>query len=150
MAQELVARRPFGPTSDSVSIMGLGGYHVGQASSIAAAVRIVHDALERAKQAGKVRYVGFAGHKDPEIHLRMLASGCPFDACQLPLNGFDAAFRRFQATVLPELARRHIAAIGMKSLGGDGRVVVYKTSAEHEGEVGRQQHGFTSQEELAL
>jgi len=53
----------------------------------------------------------------------MLAYDFPFDACQLPLNGFDAHFRSFQKRVLPELSRRRIAAIGMKSLGGDGRVV---------------------------
>jgi hypothetical protein len=147
----------------------------------------------------------------------MLASGFPFDACQLPLNGFDAAFRSFQTHVLPELARQGIAAIGMKSLGGDGRVIkkkaagvkdalryamslpvcstvsgidsmkvlrqnlaiardfspmnarqraahersladtaldgrfeLYKTTAEHEGEEGRKQHGFPSQEEVAM
>ena len=66
----------------------------------------VVEALERAKAAGKVRYVGFTGHKDPEIHLRMLSFDFPFDACQLPLNGFDATFRSFQARVLPELERR--------------------------------------------
>ena len=54
--------------------------------------------------------------------------GFPFDACQLPLNGFDATFRSFQASVLPELARRRIAAIGMKSLGGDGRVIKKKAA----------------------
>jgi predicted aldo/keto reductase-like oxidoreductase len=177
----------------------------------------VVDALARAKSEGKVRYVGFTGHKTPEIHLRMLSYGFPFDACQLPLNGFDANFRSFQSQVLPELARQGIAAIGMKSLGGDGRVVtkrvarvadalryamslpvcttvsgvdslrvlrqnlkvaqnfrpmtkherhaferslnsraedgrfeLYKTSAEHEGDVGREQHGFPTQEEVAL
>ena len=73
-----------------------------------------------------MRYVGFTGHKDPEIHLRMLSFDYPFDACQLPLNGFDAHFRSFQKRVLPELARRQIAAIGMKSLGGDGRVIKKK------------------------
>jgi predicted aldo/keto reductase-like oxidoreductase len=83
----------------------------------------VAEALEQAKAQGKVRYVGFTGHKDPEIHLRMLAFEFPFDACQLPLNGFDAGFRSFQSRVLPELARRNIAAIGMKSLGGDGKAV---------------------------
>src|SRR6187549_25751 len=83
----------------------------------------VVEALELAKAQGKVRYVGFTGHKDPEIHLRMLSYDFPFDTCQLPLNGFDAHFRSFQAHVLPELTRRGIAAIGMKSLGGDGRVV---------------------------
>jgi predicted aldo/keto reductase-like oxidoreductase len=176
----------------------------------------VMEALERAKKDGKVRYVGFTGHKDPAILLRMLEPGFPFDACQLPLNGFDASFRSFQEHVLPQLDRRRIAAIGMKSLGGDGRVVrkrrvrvdaalryamslpvcttvsgidsmrvlrqnlriargftamnpderkayeksldvdaldgrfeLYKTTAEHDGDVGRKQHGFPTQEELA-
>ena len=86
----------------------------------------VVEALDRAKQQGKVRYVGFTGHKDPDILLQMLSFDYPFDACQLPLNGFDAHFRSFQKRVLPELARRQIAAIGMKSLGGDGRVIEKK------------------------
>ena len=309
MPSELIARRPFGRSPDSVSIMGLGGYHLGKTRTIAEAVRIVHEAidagitfldnaweyhegeseqrmgraiadrrdavflmtkvcthgrdaktaqrqldqslrrlrtdhldlwqihecvyyndpdrhfaaggvveaLERAKASGKVRYIGFTGHKDPEIHLRMLSFDFPFDACQLPLNGFDAHFRSFQTRVLPELERRRIAAIGMKSLGGNGRAItkrvarvdealryamslpicttvcgvdslkvlrqniriarrfvpmtmeertayerrlldhaldgrfeLYKTSAEHEGEVGRKQHGFPSQDEVAL
>jgi aryl-alcohol dehydrogenase-like predicted oxidoreductase len=177
----------------------------------------VVEALERAKAQGKVRDVGFTGHKDPEIHLRMLSFDFPFDACQLPLNGFDAQFLSFQHSVLPELVRRRIAAIGMKSLSGDGRVIkknaaqvdealryamslpvcttvsgidslrvlrqnleiargfspmnarerkayersladnalderfeLYKTSAEHKGEVGRRQHSFLSQDEVAL
>ena len=176
----------------------------------------VVEALEKARAQGKTRYVGFTGHKDPEIHLRMLSFGFPFDACQLPLNGFDRHFRSFQARVLPDLQRRGVAASGMKSLGGDGRAVrmravraadalryamslavcttvsgidsmkvlrqnlrvargftpmtareraafeqqvaaaaadgryeTYKTTAEHEGAVGRAQHGFPSQEELA-
>jgi aryl-alcohol dehydrogenase-like predicted oxidoreductase len=83
----------------------------------------VIEALDRAKADGKVRYVGFTGHKDPAIHLRMLAERYPFDSCQLPLNGFDAHFRSFEQRVLPELAKQRIAAIGMKSLGGDGRAV---------------------------
>ena len=303
-----IARRPFGSHPDQVSILGLGGYHIGKLRTTAAAVRLVHEAidagitfldnaweyhdgvseermgqaiadrrgsvflmtkvcthgrgatvamrqleqslkrlrtdyldlwqihecvyendpdrhfapggaveaLERAKAQGKVRYVGFTGHKSPEIHLRMLSFQFPFDACQLPLNGFDAGFRSFQAQVLPELARQRIAAIGMKSLGGDGRAIerraaritdalryamslpvcttisgidsarvlqqnvriargfsamsarerrayersltesaadgrfeLYKTTAEHEGAVGRAQHGFPSQEEMA-
>jgi len=309
IAQNLVERRPFGRHSDRVSILGLGGYHIGKVRTVAEAVRIIHEAiaagvnfldnaweyhdgesesrmgraihdrrdsvflmtkvcthgrdarvamrqlheslrrlrtdyldlwqihecvydndperhfakggvveaLEQAKQQGKVRYVGFTGHKDPRIHLRMLSFGFPFDSCQLPLNGFDAEFRSFQQQVLPELARQQIAAIGMKSLGGDGRVIrrtaasaadairyamslpvcttisgidsvkvlrqnlriargfspmtagerrnyeqsvaayagdgrfeLYKTSAEHDGETGRKQHGFPSQEEVAL
>jgi aryl-alcohol dehydrogenase-like predicted oxidoreductase len=80
----------------------------------------VVEALDKARQQGKVRYVGFTGHKDPAIHLRMLAHDYPFDSCQLPLNGFDASFHSFEQQVLPELNRRGIAPIGMKSLGGDG------------------------------
>jgi uncharacterized protein len=304
-----IARRPFGRHQDMISIVGLGGYHLGEAKTVTEAVRIVHasidaginfldnaweyhegeserrmgraiadrrdavflmtkvcthgrgatvalrqleqslrrlrtdhldlwqihecvyyndperhfaaggaiEALTKAQKQGKVRYVGFTGHKDPSIHLRMLSFGYPFDACQLPLNGFDARFRSFQALVLPELARQRIAAIGMKSLGGDGRAIrkrattvddalryamslsvcttvcgvdsmrvlrqhlriargfspmatrerrryearlvdaaldgrfeLYKTSAEHEGDVGRRQHGFPSQDDVAL
>lgn len=87
----------------------------------------VVEALEKARKQGKVRYVGFTGHKDPDIHLQMLSHGFPFDSCQLPLNGFDASFRSFEKRVLPVLARKRIAAIGMKSLGGDGRAVKTKT-----------------------
>jgi predicted aldo/keto reductase-like oxidoreductase len=309
MRELQIHRRRFGRHPDLVSMIGLGGYHLGKAKTVAEAVRIVHEAidaginfldnaweyhdgeserrmgraiadrrgsvflmtkvcthgrdakvamrqlneslrrlrtdyldlwqihecvydndpdrhyvrggvveaLERAKADGKVRYVGFTGHKNPEIHMRMLSFGFPYDACQLPLNGFDADFRSFQSRVLPELQRQKIAAIGMKSLGGDGRVVkkraarvadalryamslpvcttvsgidslkvlrqnlriarlftpmsarerlayerrlaeyaadgrfeLYKTSAEHDGAVGREQHGFPSQEEVAM
>jgi aryl-alcohol dehydrogenase-like predicted oxidoreductase len=83
----------------------------------------VIEALEQARREGKVRFVGFTGHKDPAIHLRMLAHEFPFDTCQLPLNCFDATFRSFEQRVLPELNRRGIAAIGMKPLGGGGEPV---------------------------
>jgi aryl-alcohol dehydrogenase-like predicted oxidoreductase len=176
----------------------------------------VIEALDRAKREGKARFVGFTGHKDPEIHLRMLSFGYPFDACQMPLNVFDASFRSFEQRVLPELHRQRIAPIGMKSLCGsgkavkkkvvrledalryamslpvattisgidsmrvlkqnlrvasdfapftvdqmerlrhrlapaasDGRFELYKTTAQHEGNEGRAQHNFPSQEELA-
>ena len=176
----------------------------------------VVEALDRAKRQGKVRFVGFTGHKDPEIHLRMLSFGYAFDACQMPLNVFDASFRSFEQRVLPELVRQQIAPIGMKSLcghgeassrrvvsaadalryamslpvattvsgidsmkvlkqnvrvadgfkpftaaqmerlrhrmaetAGDGRFERYKTTAEHDGDEGREQHGFPLQEELA-
>ena len=175
----------------------------------------VIDALDRAKAKGLVRYVGFTGHKDPALHLEMLSHGYAFDTCQLPLNCFDATFRSFEQQVLPELARQGIAAIGMKSLGGeadavkkravgakealryamslpvavtvsgidslkvlrqnvsvargfapmrtidmqrmrarcapvavDGRFELYKTTAKHEANVGRRQHGFPPQSEL--
>ena len=177
----------------------------------------VVEALEEARRAGKVRYLGFTGHKDPEIHMQMLSYGFPFDSCQLPLNGFDASFRSFEQRVVPELLRRGIAPLGMKSLGGggeavktktvraadalryamslpvvttisgidsmrvlrqnlriargfepmtaremaahrrklaaaaaDGRFELYKTTAEHDGDEGRKQHGFPTSEELAL
>ena len=304
-----IPRRSFGRHADQISIIGLGGYHLGKTKSVKEAVRIVHEAidagvnfldnaweyhdgeserrmgraikdrrdsvflmtkvcthgrdakvamrqldeslrrlqtdrldlwqihecvyyndparhfarggvieaLERAKAQGKVRYVGFTGHKDPEIHLHMLSFKFPFDACQLPLNGFDRSFRSFQTRVLPELERQEIAAIGMKSLGGDGRAIskkaasvsdalryamslpvcttvtgidslkvlrqnlkiartfspmtgserlgyeysvaglaadgrfeLYKSTAEHEGDVGRAQHGFPSQDEVSI
>jgi aryl-alcohol dehydrogenase-like predicted oxidoreductase len=80
----------------------------------------VVEALTRAKQQGKVRFVGFTGHKDPSIHLAMLAHGYPFDAVQMPLNCFDGTFRSFETAVLPEAVRAGIAPIGMKSLTGAG------------------------------
>jgi predicted aldo/keto reductase-like oxidoreductase len=80
----------------------------------------VIEALDRAKQQGKVRYVGFSGHKDPRIHKRMLDLGYAFDSIQFPINAFDAQFRSFQDIVLPEAVRRGIAVLGMKPFNGDG------------------------------
>jgi aryl-alcohol dehydrogenase-like predicted oxidoreductase len=81
------------------------------------------EALAQAKKEGKVRFVGFTGHKDPSIHLRMLSHDFPFDTVQMPLNCMDANFRSFETHVLPELNRRGIAPLGMKSLGGCGEIV---------------------------
>jgi uncharacterized protein len=81
------------------------------------------EALEQAKKEGKVRFVGFTGHKDPSIHLKMLATGFPFDSVQMPLNAFDANFHSFEQQVLPELNRRGIAALGMKPICGHGTPV---------------------------
>jgi uncharacterized protein len=81
------------------------------------------EALLDAKQQGKVRFIGFTGHKDPEIHLKMLGHDFPFDTVQMPLNCFDATFRSFEKQVLPEATRRGIAVLGMKSLGGSGEMV---------------------------
>jgi len=81
------------------------------------------EALAEAKKQGKVRMVGFTGHKDPEIHLRMLASGFPFDTVQMPLNAFDATFRSFEQRVLPEAQKRGMAVFGMKSMGGSGEMI---------------------------
>ena len=92
----------------------------------------VIEALDRAKREGKVRFVGFTGHKSPLIHLEMLSHGYPFDTCQLPLNCYDATFRSFETAVLPELGRRGIAALGMKSLGGEGDAVRKKVVGAEE------------------
>lgn len=77
----------------------------------------------RAVKEGKVRYLGFTGHKDPSIHLAMLAKPYPWAAVQMPLNVMDVHFRSFQQRVLPELRHREIAVLGMKSLGGNGSIV---------------------------
>jgi aryl-alcohol dehydrogenase-like predicted oxidoreductase len=81
------------------------------------------EALEQAKKQGKARFVGFSGHKDPAIHLKMLATGYPFDSVQMPLNPFDGQFRSFEQQVLPELNRRGIAALGMKPFQGHGNAI---------------------------
>ncbi len=81
------------------------------------------EALAQAKKEGKTRFVGFTGHKNPEIHLKMLATGFPFDSVQMPLNPFDGQFRSFECKVLPELNRRGIAALGMKPLQGHGAAI---------------------------
>ena len=83
----------------------------------------VIEALDQAKREGKVRFVGFTGHKDPAIHLKMLSHDYPFDTVQMPLNCFDATFKSFEQQVLPELNRRGIAPIGMKSLSGNGDAI---------------------------
>src|SRR5215472_13012531 len=83
----------------------------------------VIEALDEAKKAGKVRYVGFTGHKHPDIHLKMLSYNYPFDSVQMPLNPFDATYRSFATNVLPEVNKRGLAGLGMKSLGGNGQPV---------------------------
>jgi len=85
----------------------------------------VVEALEEAKKSGKTRYVGFTGHKNPSIHLKMLSYGYAFDTVQMPLNCFDGTFRSFEQQVLPEVLRRGMGALGMKSLGGDGQPVLH-------------------------
>ena len=79
------------------------------------------DALLEAKQAGKIRYIGFTGHKDPLIHLRALEVSAQhqfkFDAVQLPLNVMDAHFRSFEKQVVPVLVKEGIGVLGMKPLG---------------------------------
>lgn len=79
------------------------------------------EAMMDAKKAGKVRFVGFTGHKDPFVHLRMMEIAAmrnfKFDAVQLPLNVMDAHFRSFEKQVLPKLVAEKIGVLGMKALG---------------------------------
>ncbi|HEX3777839.1 MAG TPA: aldo/keto reductase [Polyangiaceae bacterium] len=81
-------------------------------------------ALEDAKKQGKVRFVGFTGHKHPRIHQKMLDHGFAFDTVQMPLNCFDASFRSFEQEVLPIALQKKMGVIGMKSLGGHGRPII--------------------------
>ena len=211
-----IPRKPFGRTAETVSVMGVGGYSLGDAPSLNEAIAIVHEAVEAgvnffdnaweyhdgrseewmgkglkgkrdkvflmtkvcthgrdkkvalrqleeslkrlrtdhldlwqvhecvydndperhfarggviealddAKKAGKVRYVGFTGHKHPAIHLKMLSYKYPFDSVQMPLNAFDFSYRSFQNRVLPEVNKRGMAGLGMKSLGGNGQPIL--------------------------
>lgn len=77
-------------------------------------------ALIEAQKAGKLRYIGFTGHKDPHIHLHMLevaaSYGFKFDTVQMPLNVMDAHYRSFAKLVLPELVKQNIGVLGMKSM----------------------------------
>ncbi len=77
-------------------------------------------ALVDARQAGKLRYIGFTGHKDPHVHLYMLEvaeqHGFKFDTVQMPLNLMDAHYRSFAREVVPELVTRNIGILGMKSM----------------------------------
>jgi aryl-alcohol dehydrogenase-like predicted oxidoreductase len=78
------------------------------------------EALMAAKKAGKIRYIGFTGHKDPVVHLRMLEIAAQhnfhFDAAQMPLNILDASFRSFARQVVPKLVEQGIAVLGMKPM----------------------------------
>ncbi len=79
-------------------------------------------ALE-AKKQGKIRFIGFTGHKHPKIHRKMLALDFPWDACQMPINVMDHGFESFRHEVVTECNRRGIGTIGMKGCGGDARML---------------------------
>jgi aryl-alcohol dehydrogenase-like predicted oxidoreductase len=87
-------------------------------------------ALVDARRAGKLRYIGFTGHKDPHIHLHMLElarqHGFTFDAVQMPLNVMDAHYRSFERLVLPELVKEQIGVLGMKSMANG---IILRTGA---------------------
>ncbi len=94
------------------------------------------EAALEAKEAGKIRYIGFTGHKSPAIHLKMLQTaadhGFRFDAVQMPLNVLDAHFDSFEKRVLPVLVREKIGVLGMKPLG-DKQVLESQTVTPVEG-----------------
>jgi len=84
----------------------------------------VLEALTTAKQQGKVRFVGFTGHKNPSIHLDMLDRGFHFDTVQMPINPFDPSFRSFERSVLPVAVQKGMAVFSIKSMSGSGESVV--------------------------
>jgi aryl-alcohol dehydrogenase-like predicted oxidoreductase len=92
-------------------------------------------ALVQARAAGKLRYIGFTGHKDPAVHLYMLevaaANGYQFDTVQMPLNVMDAHYRSFEQRVLPELIKQKIGVLGMKSMA-NGILLKSKTATPTE------------------
>lgn len=94
----------------------------------------IAQALRTAQKAGKLRFVGFTGHKDPRIHLAMLEAadqhGFAFDTVQMPLNVLDAHFRSFEREVLPVLVKKDIGVLGMKSLGSGKILKTGVVSAE--------------------
>ena len=88
------------------------------------------EALDEARKAGKIRFIGFTGHKDPLVHLRMLDTAKKhnfhFDSAQMPLNVMDAHFRSFSHQVVPRLVEEKIAVLGMKPMG-DGIILKSNT-----------------------
>ncbi len=76
-----------------------------------------------AREAGKIRFIGFTGHKSPHILAKMLEKDFDWDTCQMPVNIADAHYRSFQREILPDLNSLNIGVIGMKSLGGRGQLV---------------------------
>jgi aryl-alcohol dehydrogenase-like predicted oxidoreductase len=87
-------------------------------------------ALVDAQEAGKIRYIGFTGHKDPHIHLHMLEvadkNGYRFDTAQMPLNLMDGHYRSFEKLVVPELVKKNMGVLGMKSMA-NGIILKSKT-----------------------
>jgi predicted aldo/keto reductase-like oxidoreductase len=156
--------RMLGRTGEKVSLVGLGGYHLGKQADPQESIRIIRmgldggineslrrlqtdqidllqfhevirdtdpdrifaedggmEAVLAAQKAGKIRFIGFTGHKSPDIHLKMLATASKhsftFDAVQMPLNVMDAHFNSFERKVLPVLLKNDIGVLGMKPMG---------------------------------
>lgn len=92
------------------------------------------EAVIEAKKAGKVRYIGFTGHKDPHIHLYMLETAAKhhfrFDAVQMPLNVMDAHYRSFAQLVVPKLVEQGIGVLGMKPFGGGDGIILKSNTVQ--------------------
>lgn len=88
------------------------------------------DAMQEAREQGKVRFIGFGGHKSPHIHLKLLQRGFPWDAVLMPLNPLDASFRSFEKQVLPETIRRGTAVISIKPMASGALMGVKGMKAE--------------------
>jgi len=81
-------------------------------------------AAREARRAGKVRFVGFTGHKHPRIHRALLEKDFAWDACQMPINVMDASYASFRHEVVPVCLRKGVGVVGMKGLGGNGAAIV--------------------------
>lgn len=93
----------------------------------------VVEALTEAKRDGRVRFVGFTGHTNPDVHLAVLEHGYEFDSCQMPISPIEANSNAFVRRVLPELLRQNIAPLAMKTLGGNFAPVKKKVFSLEEG-----------------
>ena len=91
------------------------------------------EAVESARQQGKIRYCGFTGHLNPQTHLRVLARQYPFDTVQMPLSVFDSHDDGFQKLVIPELLKQGIAPLAMKTLGGNGQSTTTADTRQEKG-----------------
>lgn len=92
------------------------------------------ESVLNAKKAGKVRFIGFTGHKDPHIHLYMLETaakhGFHFDTAQMPLNVMDAHYRSFAQLVVPKLVEQQVGVLGMKPFGGGSGIILKSNTVQ--------------------
>ena len=109
--------------TDHLDVWQIHGVSFDNDPELAYAKGGVLEALDKAKKQGKTRFVGFTGHKDPNVHLDMIRRGYSFDTVQMPLNCLDATFRSFEKEVLPELNQRAIGVLGMKPMGGTASAI---------------------------
>ncbi len=122
-AQALPTRR-LGKTNLQVPILGVGGWHIGEKRDLDLGRRIIRTALDealKAREEGKIRFIGFTGHRHPSLLREMLDGEFDWDTMQFPTNLLDNHYCSFVAQILPIATKRDIGVIGMKSLAGDGK-----------------------------